>query len=255
MGALHNGHSALMTRSRIDNPRSVASIFVNPLQFNNSQDLTTYPRTLEADIEVASAAGIDALYVPSVNAMYPDGFSTAVTAGPLSETMEGASRPGHFDGVATVVVKLLNAVSPNRAYFGEKDFQQLAVIRHVIADLNISCQILGVPTVREPDGLAMSSRNVRLTSTHRQQSPVIFSALQKIVSQNQSGQNSSEAIKKMFSDEIHSFSEGRVEYIEVVDSKTLKQIDHFGKTATICVAVWFGDVRLIDNISHESNSN
>jgi len=228
---------------------------VNPLQFNNSQDLTTYPRTLEADIEIASAAGIDVLYVPSVSAMYPDGFSTAVTAGPLAETMEGASRPGHFDGVATVVVKLLNTVNPHRAYFGNKDFQQLAVIRHVIADLNIGCQILGVPTVRDPDGLAMSSRNVRLTSMHREQSPIIFSTLQKIISQYESSGSSTEAIKKFFTNEIHTLTDGRVEYIEVVNSETLEPLDYFSKEATICVAIWFGDVRLIDNISHESNSN
>jgi len=253
MGALHDGHAALMKKSVADNIRNVVSIFVNPLQFNNSQDLASYPRTLESDIEIANEAGIEALYVPSTSAMYPDGFSTAVTAGPLAETMEGANRPGHFDGVATVVVKLLNAVNPHTAYFGEKDFQQLSVIRRVIADLNIGCQIIGVPTIRHTDGLAMSSRNVRLTSVHRQQSPVIYSTLQNYLTQNHISSGVSSGIKRHFIEEVQSTSEGRVEYIEIVKSDTLKLSEYFDESCTICVAVWFGDVRLIDNISHDTN--
>ena len=255
MGALHDGHATLMQRSKADNSRNVASIFVNPLQFNNAQDLNSYPRTLDTDIDIAKKAGIDALYVPSVSAMYPEGFSTVVTAGHLAETMEGASRPGHFDGVATVVVKLISAVNPDHAYFGKKDFQQLAVIRQVIADLDMNCSIVGVPTVRHSDGLAMSSRNTRLTAIHRKQSPVIFSALQKLVSSQSPVPIDSVSIKKQFTDEIHSSSEGLVEYIEIVDTYTLEPKSHFDKSCTVCVAVWFGDVRLIDNISHEDNGH
>jgi len=255
MGALHDGHASLMMTSQADNTRNVASIFVNPLQFNNSQDLDSYPRTLESDIDIAREAGIDALYIPSVSAMYPDGFSTVITAGSLTDTMEGAHRPGHFDGVATVVVKLLNAVNPHTAYFGEKDFQQLAVIRRVVADLNISCRIIGIPTIRHSDGLAMSSRNVRLTSEHRQQCPIIYSALQRCASQSLISSIDSEALKQLFINEIQTLSDGRVEYIEIVKSDTLEPHDVFNESCTICVAVWFGDVRLIDNISHHSSND
>lgn len=255
MGALHDGHATLMQRSKADNSRNVASIFVNPLQFNNAHDLNSYPRTLDADIDIAKNAGVDALYVPSVSAMYPEGFSTVVTAGHLAETMEGASRPGHFDGVATVVVKLISAVNPDHAYFGRKDFQQLAVIRQVVADLNMSCSIIGVPTVRHLDGLAMSSRNTRLSPIHRQQSPVIFSALQKLVSDLDNSPGDSISIKTLFTDQIHSSSEGLVEYIEIVDTFTLKPNSSFDKSCTVCVAVWFGDVRLIDNMTLEDNDH
>jgi pantoate--beta-alanine ligase len=244
-----------MQRSKADNSRNVASIFVNPLQFNNAQDLNSYPRTLDTDIDIAKKAGIDALYVPSVSAMYPKGFSTVVTAGHLAETMEGASRPGHFDGVATVVVKLISAVNPDHAYFGKKDFQQLAVIRQVVADLNMNCSIIGLPTVRHSDGLAMSSRNTRLTAIHREQSSVIFSALQKLVSSKSPVPIDSVSIKKQFTDEIQSSSEGLVEYIEIVDTFTLEPKSHFDTSCTVCVAVWFGGVRLIDNISHEDNDH
>jgi pantoate--beta-alanine ligase len=253
MGALHEGHAALMKNSNADNTCNVASIFVNPLQFNSSQDLASYPRTFDADTKIAQEAGIDALYVPSVSAMYPDGFSTAISAGSLSDSMEGAHRPGHFDGVSTVVVKLLNAVNPHTAYFGEKDFQQLAVVRRVVADLNINCRIIGVPTIRHSDGLAMSSRNVRLTPIHRQQSPVIYSALQKHATRSHISSDASTAIKQQFTEEVQSTSEGRVEYIEIVKSDTLEPSEYFDRSCTICVAVWFGDVRLIDNISRDSN--
>jgi len=253
MGALHDGHSTLIKASASEHSRNVASIFVNPLQFNDPKDLTAYPRTLEADIEIAKAAGIDALYVPSVSAMYPDGFSAKISAGSLSDTMEGAHRPGHFDGMATVVVKLLNTVQPHTAYFGQKDFQQLAIIRHVVADLNIKCAITAVPTVRHPDGLAMSSRNTRLTPLHRQQSPVIYSALQKHATQSPFRSVATTAIKQQFTEEIQSASEGRVEYIEIVKSDSLTPSEYFDRSCTICVAVWFGDVRLIDNISRDTN--
>ena len=206
MGALHLGHAELFRRSVAENQRTVVSIFVNSLQFNNASDLAAYPRQLEQDRVIAEREHIDVLFVPSHEEMYPEGFSSIISAGSIAENMEGLHRPGHFDGVATVVVKLLNAVAPTGSYFGEKDFQQVAVIRQVVRDLNISCEIVSVPTVRDEYGLALSSRNARLTPA------------------------------------------GTVEYIEIVDSLTLNPVATACEGTTICVAVWFDDVRLIDNV-------
>ncbi len=249
MGALHEGHAELFSRSVAAHPRTVVSIFVNPLQFNSDADLAAYPRQLEKDITIAEQQGVDVLFTPSHNEMYPDGFSSNISVGDIAEHMEGLHRPGHFDGVATVVVKLLNAVTPTVSYFGEKDFQQVAVIRHVVRDLNISCEITNVSTVRDENGLALSSRNARLTSDQKKQSHHIYGLLCQMVDVSRTDQTSSDSIKKRFTDDFQAATSGTVEYIEVVDSETLQPNLNVTSGSTICVAVWFGNVRLIDNIS------
>jgi pantoate--beta-alanine ligase len=249
MGALHEGHAHLFSRSVSEQHRTVVSIFVNPLQFNNEADLDAYPRQLEQDIVIAEQQSIDVLFVPSYDEMYPTGFSSTVSAGAIATSMEGLHRPGHFDGVATVVIKLLNAVQPNVAYFGEKDFQQVAVIRQVVRDLNLSCEVASVPTVREPNGLALSSRNARLTPETKIEARQVYSFLQQFVKAIHSDKISTEILRIRFTEEIQTTTSGTVEYIEVVDSKTLQPVLALDAGCTICVAVWFGDVRLIDNIS------
>jgi pantoate--beta-alanine ligase len=249
MGALHNGHSELFGRSVLEHDRTVVSIFVNALQFNNSADLEAYPRQIEDDIAIAEKKNVDALFVPSHDEMYPPNFSSTISAGDIAAHMEGLHRPGHFDGVATVVVKLLNAVTPDVAYFGIKDFQQVAVIRQVVRDLNIACQIVSVPTVREADGLALSSRNVRLTAEDRQEAVQIYRLLRELATLSLETPTSSADIKKAFITRLESSSNGIVEYVEVVDSRNLRPTITATIDSTICVAVWFGDVRLIDNIS------
>jgi pantoate--beta-alanine ligase len=249
MGALHLGHAELFRRSVAENQRTVVSIFVNSLQFNNASDLEVYPRQLEQDCVIAERENIDVLFVPSHEQMYPEGFSSIVSAGSIAENMEGLHRPGHFDGVATVVVKLLNAVAPSVSYFGEKDFQQVAVIRQVVRDLNIPCEITSVTTVRDKSGLALSSRNARLTPDQLAQAPQIYVLLAEIAAQCHTHQISSTAVKNRFTTELHALTSATVEYIEIVDSLTLNPVATGCEGTTICVAVWFDDVRLIDNVS------
>ena len=249
MGALHSGHAKLFSESVTKNPRTVVSIFVNSLQFNNSSDLDAYPRQLEQDRVIAEHENVDVLFAPSHEEMYPEGFSSIVSAGTVATSMEGLHRPGHFDGVATVVVKLLTAVRPNIAYFGQKDFQQVAVIRQVVRDLNIDCSIESVPTVRNHLGLALSSRNARLSPEHLAEASSIYIHLQELVELSRHTDTTSDSLKATFVSRIQESTSGVVEYVEVVDSKTLLSTSHVTSGCTICVAVWFGEVRLIDNIS------
>lgn len=249
MGALHDGHAHLFSRSVTEHSRTVVSIFVNPLQFNSKSDLEAYPRQLKQDIEVAERSNIDVLFTPSHDEMYPAGFSSTVSAGAIAEHMEGLHRPRHFDGVATVVVKLLNAVSPDVAYFGEKDFQQVAVIRQVVRDLNLACEIASVPTVRERSGLAMSSRNVRLSQQNKEQASLIFNLLTEFSDLCRNEETTSEKLKNQFTYELESRTSARVEYVEIVDSVSLQPVVAATRGDTICVAVWFDDVRLIDNLT------
>ena len=248
MGALHLGHAELFRRSVAENQRTVVSIFVNSLQFNNASDLAAYPRQLEQDRVIAEREHIDVLFVPSHEEMYPVGFSSNILVGAIAGHMEGLHRPGHFDGVATVVVKLLNAVAPTGSYFGEKDFQQVAVIRQVVRDLNISCEIVSVPTVRDEYGLALSSRNARLTPDQLAQAPQIYVLLDEITKMSRTTKMSSRTIQEHFTNGIESSTAGTVEYIEIVDSLTLNPVATACEGTTICVAVWFDDVRLIDNV-------
>ena len=249
MGALHQGHAELFSRSVSENKRTVVSIFVNSLQFNSVSDLEAYPRQIEQDMVIAEKQSVDVLFVPDHEEMYPNGFASTVSAGPIAQHMEGLHRPGHFDGVATVVVKLLNAVMPDAAYFGLKDFQQLAVIRSVVRDLDIKCDVRGVPTVRNGMGLALSSRNSRLSTDRLEQASIIFSLLNEMVIQARSSETSTLTLQNHFNDRIKSVSGTKVEYVEVVDSDSLLPAITAQKGTTICVAVWFDDVRLIDNIS------
>lgn len=249
MGALHQGHAELFRRSVAENQRTVVSIFVNSLQFNNASDLAAYPRQLEKDTAIAEQQGVDVLFTPSHEEMYPVGFSSNILVGAIAGHMEGLHRPGHFDGVATVVVKLLNAVAPTGSYFGEKDFQQVAVICQVVRDLNISCEIVSVPTVRDEYGLALSSRNARLTPDQLAQAPQIYVLLDEITKMSRTTKMSSRTIQEHFTNGIESSTAGTVEYIEIVDSLTLNPVATACEGTTICVAVWFDDVRLIDNVS------
>ena len=249
MGALHHGHAELFSQSVRENTRTVVSIFVNSLQFNNVSDLEAYPRQLEQDQVLAQQQKVDVLFVPSHDEMYPNGFASVISAGPIAQHMEGLHRPGHFDGVATVVVKLLNAVMPDVAYFGLKDFQQLAVIRSVVRDLNIKCDVRGVPTVRNEMGLALSSRNSRLSPVQLEQASIIYSLLIEMANQARSSETPTLVLQNHFKDGIQSVSAVQVEYVEVVDSDSLVPAASAQKGTTICVAVWFDDVRLIDNIN------
>ena len=249
MGALHQGHAELFSQSVRENTRTVVSIFVNSLQFNNVSDLEAYPRQLEQDQVIAEQKDVDVIFVPTNDEMYPNGFASSISVGPVAQHMEGFHRPGHFDGVATVVVKLLNAVMPDVAYFGLKDFQQLAVIRSVVRDLNIKCEIRSAPTVRNEMGLALSSRNSRLSPDHLEQASSIHLLLRDIADNCRANNSEASSIKKGFTSEIESRTAAVVEYVEIVDSVTLQPMPDAHKGTTICVAVWFDDVRLIDNIN------
>ena len=249
MGALHQGHAELFSRSVSENKRTVISIFVNSLQFNSVSDLEAYPRQIEQDMVIAEQQSVDVLFVPDHEEMYPNGFASTVSTGPIAQHMEGLHRPGHFAGVATVVVKLLNAVMPDAAYFGLKDFQQLAVIRSVVRDLNIKCDVRGVPTVRNGIGLALSSRNSRLSTDRLEQASIIYSLLNEMANQARSNETSTLTLQNHFNERMKSISGTKVEYVEVVDSDSLLPATTAQKGTTICVAVWFDDVRLIDNIS------
>ena len=249
MGALHQGHAELFAQSVDENSRTVVSIFVNSLQFNSASDLEAYPRQLEQDKVIAEKQNVDVLFVPNHEEMYPDSFSSTISAGPIAAHMEGLHRPGHFDGVATVVVKLLNAVTPDIAYFGLKDFQQLAVIRTVVSDLNIKCRIVGVPTVRNESGLALSSRNSRLSPESLNQAPSVYAVLLAMATQARDRETTATTLKNHFISAMEPFSAAKIEYIEIVDSVTLHPVNTAKAGSTICVAVWFDDVRLIDNIS------
>ena len=249
MGALHEGHVKLFSESVARNQRTVVSIFVNSLQFDDASDLEAYPRQLEQDCVIAERENVHVLFVPNHEEMYPDGFTSIISTGSIASHMEGLHRPGHFDGVATVVVKLLNAVAPTVSYFGEKDFQQVAVIRQVVRDLNIPCEIASVTTVRDKSGLALSSRNTRLTAEHLGQAPQIYILLSQIAEQCRTHETSSAAMKNRFNTELPAVTAATVEYVEIVDSNTLRPAQIATNGTTICVAVWFGDVRLIDNVS------
>lgn len=248
MGALHAGHIQLVKQSVNENQITISSIFVNPIQFNNPTDLEKYPRTLDADLEMLKAAGCDAVFVPSVEEMYPEPDHTEFDFGNLDKVMEGKFRPGHFRGVGVVVKKFFEYVQPHKAYFGEKDFQQLAVIMHMVRSLSIPVEIIPCATVREADGLAMSSRNTRLTKEERGVAPEIYAALQK-AKENYSW-FSPDGLGKMLIGELEQYPLFRVEYAEIANAETLMPFADWDDTdhAVICIAVFLGEVRLIDNI-------
>ena len=249
MGALHDGHKRLIEVAQQDCDRVIVSIFVNALQFNNSQDYEKYPRLMDADIQICKEIGVDALYAPSHATMYPPGFETHITPGATAAPMEGAFREGHFAGVATVVNKLLNATLPDRAYFGAKDFQQLAVIKRMVIDFDINVAVIPVATVRQPDGLALSSRNTRLTAQQRDAACVIYRGLEAARAAYLQGAQSSAKLISITKAIYASCPEARLEYVEIFDSTTMCTLQNISKrNAVMAVAVWFGDIRLIDNI-------
>ncbi len=248
MGALHDGHVALMGIAHQHADVVVASIFVNPLQFDRRDDFDRYPRPLDDDLHACADAGIQAVYAPTAAAMYPPGFQTHVEPGGLADPLEGAGRPGHFRGVATVVTKLLTAVRPHSAVFGQKDYQQLAVVRRMVSDLDLGVTIVAAPTVREGDGLALSSRNRRLGSEDRAAAVCVPRALDATVSAFQRGERSVVALEETARVVLEHEPRARVEYLAIVDAHTLTPLEMVDRDAVVLAAVWFGEVRLIDNM-------
>ena len=248
MGALHEGHLSLINRAKNDNNIVVSSVFVNPIQFNNPTDLEKYPRTPELDIEKLKNAGCDAVFMPSVEEMYPEKVEDHYDFGDLERVMEGACRPGHFNGVAIVVRKLFEIVNPDKAYFGEKDFQQLAIIKKMVCNLNMGLEIVPCPIIRENDGLAMSSRNVRLNEEERAIAPKIFATLNDAVSKKDS--MSPAEMREYALAKYAEIKEFDVEYVEITDEINLQSINNWDECehARIFVALQLGPVRLIDNV-------
>lgn len=252
MGALHAGHISLMNRARGDNDIVVASVFVNPTQFNNPTDLETYPRTEEADCRVLESAGVDYAFIPSVEEIYPEPDTRVFDLGEVAEVMEGAMRPGHFNGVAQIVSKLFAWVNPTRAYFGEKDFQQIAVIRRMAKLEGFNFEIVACPIVREADGLALSSRNVRLTPEQRAIAPAIHAVLSDSIAMAGAGK-SVEEVKKSVISQIDAKPQMTTEYYEIVNPLTMQPAESWmtpDGPAVGCITVYCGDVRLIDNITY-----
>ncbi len=254
MGALHAGHAALMGRARDECDRVIVSLFVNPAQFNDPSDLEAYPRDLDRDAAVAEEAGADVLFAPDAGEMYPAGFQTHVTVeGALTQRLEGAHRPGHFQGVTTVVAKLLNIVQPDRAYFGEKDWQQLKVVERMALDLNLSALIVPVPTVRDPDGLALSSRNARLSPEARRQAlviPYLLNTAQELLDSATAETRTDHApvLRQWLVSLLESGQPSvRMDYIAVVDPETLGDVDVILDPVLVAIALHVGGVRLIDN--------
>lgn len=248
MGNLHAGHLDLVSRAGKLCQRKVVSIFVNPTQFDRADDLSAYPRTLEADLKHLDAQGVDLVFYPNASEMYPQGgLVTQVDIPSLSSLLEGSSRPGHFRGVATVVCKLFNIVAPDVAVFGQKDFQQLMVIRQMVADLNLPVEIIGAPTVREADGLAMSSRNNRLTPEQRSLAPNISRVLRKLEEQLKSGERGFEALQQQAVADLE-YAGLKPDYITVCNAATLTPAAQTDKDLVILAAAYLGDIRLIDNV-------
>ncbi len=252
MGALHAGHASLVERAAAECDEVVVTVFVNPLQFATGEDLAAYPRTLDGDVRLADTHGASVVFAPEESEMYPggrDAVLTEVTVAGLSRRWEGSSRPTHFAGVCTVVAKLFNIVGPCRAYFGEKDFQQLAVLTRMVDDLSFPVHVVGCPTVREPDGLALSSRNVYLDPDQRREARVLSAALRDAVSAYRSGVRDAAGLREVMGNRIATATGGVVDYAVVVDRRTLEPVDRADADSRLLVAVAFGATRLLDNAS------
>lgn len=251
MGALHQGHASLVERAVKENDVAVVSVFVNPTQFNDKNDLKNYPRTLEADCALLEKIGADIAFAPSVEEMYPTEDTRQFSFAPIDTVMEGACRPGHFNGVAQIVSKLFYAVEPDKAYFGEKDFQQLAIIREMVRQLDLKLEIVGCPIVREADGLAMSSRNTLLTADERLRALTISRTL--FASLDYAADNSLAATKAFVEEKINSTPGLELEYYQIVDGNTLQEINEWSDSDYIvgCIALFCGKIRLIDNIKYK----
>ncbi len=248
MGALHEGHASLATRARADNGCVVASIFVNPLQFDRQDDLDAYPRTLDADVAALGNLGVELVFAPSPSEMYPVPPELGIDVGRLGDHLCGRHRPGHFRGVATVVMKLFQIVQPDRAYFGEKDAQQLAIIRRLVADFNLPVEVVGMPTLREADGLALSSRNRRLRPEERHLAVALSRALTEGRLAIEAGATDPATVRLAAAQAIPTAPRVRLEYFESVDPETMQPVDRISGTVTLAGALWVGDVRLIDNV-------
>ena len=248
MGALHEGHLSLVRQSRAQCRRTVVSIFVNPTQFGPNEDFSRYPRDLAGDATKLAAVGVDAIFAPEVAEMYPQGASTTVTVAGLTDGLDGPFRPGHFAGVATIVTKLLLQVLPDVGFFGEKDYQQLQVIKRLARDLDIPVRIEGVPTYREPDGLALSSRNVYLSAAERRIAPTLHRVLAEIAAALARGEAAAPAIARGKA-ELTQAGFTRIDYVDAVDAATLKPIERAAGPARVAAAAWLGNTRLIDNVA------
>jgi len=247
MGWLHEGHRELMRTARTENATTVVTIFVNPRQFNDASDYTQYPRNEAQDLAICESEGIDLVFAPDVPEVYPEGFDTTVSIGAVAQPLEGAARPGHFDGVATVVAILFGLVGADRAYFGQKDAQQVMVIRQMARDLAIGTEVVTLPTVREPDGLAMSSRNVHLSPEERSAATVLRRALVAARDAWASGERSAEALRSVMRRVLAEEPLADAEYVSVADGRTLAELDTIDGPALASMAVRFGSTRLIDN--------
>lgn len=251
MGYLHEGHKSLMDAARRDNDRVVVSIFVNPMQFGPSEDFDSYPRDLDKDARLCEAAGVDVIFHPSADEMYDKDFCSYVDMNGLTTELCGKSRPIHFRGVQTVVLKLFNIVTPDRAYFGQKDAQQLAVIKRMVRDLNVGTQIIGCPIVREEDGLAKSSRNTYLNPQERQAALVLSRSLAKGRALVEAGETSAEKVKAAITAELETEPLAKIDYVDVVDFDTITPIEKLEGSVLVAIAVFIGKTRLIDNFIAE----
>lgn len=248
MGYLHEGHLSLVRRAKIDNPTAVVSIFVNPTQFGPREDFKAYPRDTERDLALLEKASTDVVFMPSAEEMYPPGCDSWVEAGEITKQLEGAIRPNHFRGVTTVVAKLFNIIQPTRAYFGQKDAQQVIVITKMVTDLNMGLEIVTLATVREPDGLAMSSRNTYLNPEERKAAGVLSQALSLAYELCSEGEMDASLIRRKMTELIQQQPLAEIDYVSIADMETLKEMDTVNPPALISLAVKIGQTRLIDNI-------
>ena len=255
MGALHPGHLSLIKQARQQCTSLVASIFVNPTQFGPSEDFAKYPRTLSSDTENLENAGVQCLFLPEAKDIYPPNYSTYVNVEGLSERLEGHSRPGHFRGVSTVVMKLLQIVQPDFAYFGRKDAQQATIISRMAKDLNLDCEIVICPIEREPDGLAMSSRNVYLQQSDRQAATVLYRSLQAAQALLQNGSRDALSLQFVMQRVFKEESRAKIDYVEIVDAQTFEPLMHINRKAYVLIAAKFGETRLLDNMLVDFNDN
>lgn len=254
MGWLHDGHRSLMRRARAENPTVVASIFVNPRQFNQADDFTKYPRNEDRDVQICATEGVSIVWAPPVDEVYVPGFDTTVSVGSISQPLEGAARPGHFDGVATVVAILFGLVGAEHAYFGQKDAQQVMVIRRMALDLALPTEVIACPTVREPDGLALSSRNVHLTPSERAAAPILHRALLEAASQWRTGERSGDVLRATMRSVLATEPLAVPDYVSVANALSLAELEQVDDPALLSLAVRFGPTRLIDNELLETSS-
>jgi pantoate--beta-alanine ligase len=248
MGYLHEGHLSLVSRAKAENEHAIVTIFVNPTQFGANEDLSKYPRDLERDLSLLRPLGVEVVWTPSAEVMYPPGYQTWVEVEALTNPLEGAMRPGHFRGVTTVVAKLFNATQPNKAYFGQKDAQQAAVIRRMAVDLNFPLEVVVCPTAREADGLAMSSRNKYLNEAERKAATVLFRSLSAAKDLYESGERNAETIRRKMKETLEAEPLAQMQYVSCADYDTLEELDEVKGKALLSMAVFLGKTRLIDNV-------